>query len=338
MRRTRAFLAGLGCALILAVGGAGCSASEGSNAVTVDSVKSDSAAPQEFAIWPGTAPGSEKWTQQPNDFSLFGAHAVYNLVRPTLTAYFPDPGKATGIAVIVAPGGGFRFLNIDVEGTNIARWLAAHGIATFVLKYRTAQMPDSTPGFLIALTQYLGRLKDASERAAKGEISLAGGPDKSGSDTPPNMFDWPAYAVADGVRAMKLVRGHAAAWGIAPDKIGFMGFSAGSMVTYGVLTSAPPEDMPSFAAPLYYSLSPAVPLPAKAPPLFLAAASDDPISWGMPQTYARWIAAGHAAEIHMWAKGGHGLGMTQDSLGASNWIGLFDAWLGTEGFRDPKTH
>ncbi|HEY0105519.1 MAG TPA: hypothetical protein VGB91_05490 [Rhizomicrobium sp.] len=332
MRRTRALLAGLICGLVLVLGAFGCSASEGAATVTVDGVKADPATPQEFAIWPGVAPGSETWTQEPNDFSLFGAHAVYNVVRPTLTAYFPQPGKATGTAVIVAPGGGFRFLNIDVEGTDVARWLAAHGITAFVLKYRTVKMPDSTPGFLIALTQYLGRLKDVSERAARGEISLAGGPDTSGADAPQSMFDWPAYAAADGVRAMHLVRAHAAAWGVAPNRIGFLGFSAGAMVTYGVLTSAPAQDMPDFAAPLYYSLSPKVPVPTEAPPLFLAAASDDPISRGMPQTYMRWIAAGRSAEIHMWSKGGHGLGMTRDSLGPTNWIGLFYAWLGTEGY------
>ncbi|MEI9994317.1 MAG: alpha/beta hydrolase [Rhizomicrobium sp.] len=335
-RRIGSFAAALGCVVVLSLAGAACSASESSTSVIVDNVKPDPTTPQEFAIWPGVAPGSENWTQEQNDLSMLGTHAVYNVVRPTLTAYFPDPKKATGTAVIVAPGGGFRFLNIDAEGTNIARWLAAHGIAAFVLKYRTVKMPDSTPGFLLAFMQYAGRLKDASERAAKGEISLAGGPDPAGADTPASMFDWPPYAAADGVRAMKLVRGHAAQWGIAKDRIGFMGFSAGSMVTYGVLTTASAEDMPDFAAPLYYSLSPKVPLPAHAPPLFLAAASDDPISWGMPQTYTRWIAAGHPAELHMWAKGGHGLGMTKDSLGSSNWIGAFYGWLDTEGFLKEK--
>ena len=127
MRTVPSLFAILSCILALALGAAGCSASEGSTSVVVDAVK-PGPTPQEFAIWPGTAPGSETWQQQPNDVSVFGMHAVYNVVRPTLTAYFPDPAHATGAAVIVAPGGGFRFLNIDTEGTEVARWLAAHEI------------------------------------------------------------------------------------------------------------------------------------------------------------------------------------------------------------------
>jgi acetyl esterase/lipase len=324
-------VAALGCAALLVLGAVACSASEGATSVAMADVKPGVATPQEFAIWPGAAPGSETWAQQPNDVSVLGMHVIYNVVRPTLTAYFPDPAHATGTAVIVAPGGGFRFLNIDTEGTEVARWLTAHGIAAFVLKYRTVKMPDSTPGFLIALTQFLGRLKDETARGEKGEIKLVGGPDKNGADTPANILDWPAYGAADGVRAMQVVRAQAAHWGIAHDRIGFVGFSAGSMVTYGVLTSASPADMPDFAAPLYYSLSPDVPLPANAPPLFLAAAGDDPISRGMPQTYARWIAAGHPAELHIWAKGGHGFGMTKQGLPSDHWIEDFHAWLETQG-------
>jgi acetyl esterase/lipase len=325
---TPVFLAALMLALVSV---AGCSASEDATSVDIARVK-PGPVPQEFAIWRGTAPGSEHWTQAPNDVSVLGMHVVYNVVRPTLTAYFPDPRHATGTAVIVAPGGGFRFLNIDTEGTAVAQWLAAHGIAAFVLKYRTVKMPDSTSGFLLDLTRFLGRLKDVSERAEKEKIVLAGGPDTSGTDTPPDLMDWPAYGPADGVRAMAVLRAHAKDWGIAPDHIGFMGFSAGSMVTYGVLLTAKPNEMPDFAAPLYYSLSAKVPLPAKVPPLFLAAASDDPISRGMHDTYVRWIAVGRSAELHMYAKGGHGFGMKKQGLPSDGWIDDFYAWLGKEGF------
>src|ERR1700722_5521988 len=236
----------MSCAAVLALacGEASCSAPSKAILTTIETVKPDTQDVQEFPIWTSTAPGSENWTQQQNDVSGFGKHVVYNVVRPTLTAYFANPEKSTGAAIIIAPGGGFRFLQIDDEGTDVARWLAARGVTAFVLKYRTEKMPDSTLGFLLATTKFLGQLKDLTARGAKGEIVLAGGPDKTGSLAPDNMLNWPFYAAADGIQSMKIVRANAAKWHIDPHRIGFMCFSAGAMVTYGGVTSATPADMP----------------------------------------------------------------------------------------------
>lgn len=316
----------------IALGEVSCSAEPQAKPATAETVKADAQSIQEFPIWPGVASGSENWTQQQNDVSLPSAHVVYNVVRPTLTAYFADPKTATGAVMIVAPGGGFRFLQIDNEGTEVARALAARGITTFVLKYRTEKMPDSTPGFLLAAMRFLSQLKDLTDRGAKGEIMLAGGPDTTRSLAPDNILNWPFYGAADGVQAMKIVRANAAKWNLDPHRIGFMGFSAGAMVTYGVITTADPANMPDIAAPLYFSLASNVPIPPNAPPLFMAAASDDPISRGMPATYMRWIAAGHSAELHMWAKGGHGFGMSKQGAPTDNWIDTYCRWLDAEGF------
>jgi acetyl esterase/lipase len=98
-------------------------------------------------LWPHGAPGSEAMgdrkdvvTQpaKPGD-SL----KVSNIHNPSLILYFPPKDKATGAAMIVAPGGGHRFLSIDTEGTNVAEWLNSIGVAAFVLKYRLAKEPDS---------------------------------------------------------------------------------------------------------------------------------------------------------------------------------------------------
>src|SRR5271170_7752020 len=98
-------------------------------------------------LWPGGAPGSEAMgdrkevlTQpsKPGD-SL----KISNIHNPSLIVYFPPKEKATGAAMIVAPGGGHRFLSIDTEGTNVAEWLNSVGVAAFVLKYRLAKEPDS---------------------------------------------------------------------------------------------------------------------------------------------------------------------------------------------------
>jgi len=335
-KTARRIAVALGCTAAIVFGDVSCSAQPQSVLVTLNSVKADPDTIQEFAIWPGVAPGSEKWDQQQNDVAVFGTHVVYNVVKPSLTAYFPDPKIATGAAMIVAPGGGFRFLQIDNEGTDVAKWLASRGITAFVLKYRTEKMPDSTAGFLLSAMHFLGQLKDLTDREAKGEIALSGGPDMTGSDAPENALNWPAYGPADGVQAMRIIRAHADAWGIDPKRIGFMGFSAGAMVTYGVITSADKADMPTVAAPLYYSLSSSVAIPADAPPLFMAAASDDPISRGMPSTYMRWIAAGHSAELHMYASGGHGFGMAHHGTPTDAWIDAFETWLRTVGFLPKK--
>src|SRR5690606_3234777 len=64
-----------------------------------------------------------------------------NVTEATLTPFLPDPDKATGAAVIVAPGGGFRSLSMENEGWDVARALNRHGVAAFVLKYRLNQTP-----------------------------------------------------------------------------------------------------------------------------------------------------------------------------------------------------
>ena len=87
--------------------------------------------------------GSEVWDRMGN-----GQRVVRNVSRPTLTSVLPAPGKATGAAVIVAPGGGFSMLSMDNEGWPVARWLADHGIAAFILKYRLLPTPVEEGAFM----------------------------------------------------------------------------------------------------------------------------------------------------------------------------------------------
>lgn len=87
-------------------------------------------------LWAERAPGSEDWSQHEVLFGNPGGRGVRNVVDPTVTVFLPDPGTATGAAVIIAPGGGFRFLQWDNEGTRVAEYLQKHRVAGFVLKYR----------------------------------------------------------------------------------------------------------------------------------------------------------------------------------------------------------
>jgi len=104
------------------------------------------AEPQTLRLWPGKAPGSEAW-QLPETVTTTpaGERIVTNVSEPTLTLYLPEPARATGTAVVVAPGGALRLLALDNEGVKVAEWLNGLGIAAFVLKYRTLQMAQS-PG------------------------------------------------------------------------------------------------------------------------------------------------------------------------------------------------
>src|SRR5271168_909592 len=98
-------------------------------------------------LYDGSAPGSENWTQteQENRTNLWNTRVVFNVVNPTLTVFQPAPGKASGTAVIICPGGAFFALSIDSEGFDVARWLAAKGVTCFVLKYRLVECKTDDP-------------------------------------------------------------------------------------------------------------------------------------------------------------------------------------------------
>lgn len=151
---------------------------------------------------------------------------VRNVINPTLTPVLPDPAKATGAAVIVAPGGAFRFLSMDSEGWAVARWLADHGVAAFVLKYRTVATPRDAAGF---------------GRSLQGVMS---GPRRDDVPLPAT-----AEAVEDGLAAVRLVRSRAAQWKVDPAKVGFVGFSAGAMTALGVGLAPDAAARPDFIAP-----------------------------------------------------------------------------------------
>src|SRR5689334_16570581 len=106
-------------------------------------------------LYEGAAPGSEGWKQKEVEYGDAGNAMVRNVTTPTLTAYLPDPATATGAAVIVCPGGGFRFLSWDSEGTAVAEWLRQRGVAAFVLKYRLKETPASEDDFRKEMVGFL---------------------------------------------------------------------------------------------------------------------------------------------------------------------------------------
>jgi acetyl esterase/lipase len=260
------------------------------------------ASAQTINLWPGVAPGSENWTQKETVASDTPVGTIINnVVTPTLTAFLPEKSKSTGTGIIVAPGGACIALAIDLEGNEVARWLQKKGIAAFVLKYRLQE--------------------------------------KKGEGLPPDLDMDVAcrYAIADGIQAMNVVRQHEKEWGIWPTRIGFMGFSAGAMVTSGVLLQTDAATRPAFAAPIYggpFGLMP--PIPANLPPIFMAWAQDDPLVLDpVVKFYEALKAAGNKPETHIYSAGKHGFGMKKQGTTSDHWIDEFYYWLQSQGLTHP---
>lgn len=280
---------------------------------------------QTIKIWPGAAPGSETWTESETVMKGSDTDRVANVVTPALIAYLPEKSKATGTGVIIAPGGGFSYLAIDKEGHLVAKWLQGKGIAGFVLKYRTRQMKAED----IAAFQ---------ARRASGAVGGRGGapgqPPAAGARPGGGMDAAGQYGIADGIQALKVLRQRAGEFGLSPDRIGIVGFSAGAMVTSGILLQEDASSRPSFAAPIYGGPFGAMPaIPKNLPPVFLAWAQDDPLAGSACGRFlAALIEAGSKPEVHVYRAGGHGFGMAKQGTTSDHWIDQFYYWLDTQGF------
>lgn len=262
-------------------------------------------------LYDGPAPGSEHWkqTEKENNRNLWNTRIVYNVADPTLTVF--RPANPNGTAVVICPGGGFQALSIDSEGFDVAKWLIQKGVTCFVLKYRLVESKTDDP---------------TRELASRRE-----NPKQREAETLPVI----RLAMADGLKAVRYVRQHAAEYGLRSDRIGILGFSAGGTVAASVACNYAPESRPDFAAPIYLQYDWVVRngVPADAPPLFLLAASDDQLGLGphSVRLYNDWIAAKKPAELHMYAKGGHGFGMRTQHLPSDRWIERFADWLDMQG-------
>jgi acetyl esterase/lipase len=273
------------------------------------------AQPDAIPLKTGALPGAkakESWHSQYN--SVFAR----NVTEATLTPFLPDPGKATGAAVIVTPGGGFRTLSMQNEGWDVARALAAQGVAAFVLKYRLNQTPADMPAFERSMTEMFSATAARPPRPNPGDAMAALAPQ-----------------IADSRAAFALIRQRAPEWRIDPDRIGMVGFSAGAMLTLATTLSAQ-DTKPAFIGLIYGPLS-EVTVPADAPPMFVALAADDPFfansGFGLIES---WKAAKRPVEFHLYEQGGHGFGMYQKSTTSTGWFPAFSSWLGMHGLLKPR--
>ena len=259
-------------------------------------------------LWPEGAPGSEHMTQVEEEVSPEpGYKVIRNVVQPSLTVYPADPAKATGTAVIVCPGGGWHFLSIAFEGDDVARWLAAHGVTAFVLRYRLARTVGNP------VTEFNQTISDPAKMAGVMAALLP-------------------LLQADGQQAVRLVRGRAAEWGIAPERIGMIGFSAGGQFTAFATLYNPPDCRPDFAAVIYGAVFEDVVAPQDAPPMFLLCANDDDMAVASSQRlFSAWRAVSRPVEMHIYSKGGHGFAMKNLGLPCDTWIERYGDWMQVQG-------
>jgi endo-1,4-beta-xylanase len=264
--------------------------------------------PKEISLWPGSAPGSEgKTGLEKVRIAETGDHVVSNIHNPSITPYISsnNPG---GTAVIIAPGGGHRELWIDHEGYNVARFFSDKGIAAFVLKYRLARDSNST-------------------------------------------YSVEKESLADIQRAIRVVRSRAKEWKLDTAKIGVMGFSAGGELAAlaamqfdgGNKKSNDLVDResctPNFQALIYPGGSGKFIVAKNTPPVFLAGGYNDrpDIAEGIAQVYLKYKQAGVPAELHVYARAGHGFGMRANNHGAdSHWPERFIEWLNDMGMLKPR--
>jgi acetyl esterase/lipase len=266
-----------------------------------------------ISIYPGTPPGStpENYPEKEYFSKAWNTEVVSNVTKPTLTVFKPAAGTANGTGIVVCPGGGFMALSITSEGIEVAKYLAARGVTAFVLKYRLAHTGD-----------------DATEEFSELYKDRAKFQETVGKVIP--------LSINDGLAAVAYVRQHASQWGIAANRVGIIGFSAGGTVTAGVALKYLPEGRPAFVAPIYGAAGRLkdLPVPADAPAMFVAAATDDNLGLAPDSValYEKWVEAKKPAELHMYEKGGHGFGMRKHDLPTDHWIDRFADWLEMQGF------
>jgi acetyl esterase/lipase len=276
--------------------------------------------PAAIPLWQGVAPGSEGQTA-PEQVSIqtvpaapgrpaFSFHIVSSVNEPSITPFLPYQDDATGVAVIIAPGGGHQFLAIDHEGYNVGRWLAAHGIAGFVLKYRLAKEKGSPYKVDVHELMDIQRaIRLVRSRAGEWHVDpqkvgvmgfSAGGELALLAST---RFDHPVQGTHDAIDALNC--------------------------------------RPDFMALLYpggLNDPSAVKVTKETPPAFLACSYTDrlTISENLAKFYLMLKEAGVPAELHIYASGGHGFGIRPTTMPVGTWPDRFLDWLRDRGWIEPQ--
>lgn len=271
--------------------------------------------PDALAVAPPVTPGAERFGRGRGAIAGQPVTMVELVSRPTMTLYRPI-GTNTGAAMVVFPGGGYRVLAIDLEGTEICDWLVAQGITCVLLKYR---VPGSGPYWA-----------DECNCRRIPEVPMA---------------------LQDAQRAIALLRAQAHALGVDPHRVGVIGFSAGGRMvadvsnaparSYAAIDAADQQaTRPDFAMALYpghlwdkskpgLALDAGVRIAPDCPPTFILQAGDDPTD-DVRHSMTYYLAlqqAGISAELHLYPHGGHAFGLRVSNTPLADWPSLARTWL-----------
>ena len=262
------------------------------------------AQPAEFLLWPKGAPGSEgRMEKEVVETSANGERKVWSIHRPSITPYLPAKEKATGAAVIIAPGGAHRFLCVDHEGYFVAQWFSERGIAAFVLKNRLAKEKNSTYKIEVeALADIQRAVRLVRSRASEWSLN-------------PQSIGVMGFSAGGELAALVSAR-----------------FDAGKPDSADIVERE--SCKPDFQALIYPGRSRDIQPTKDQPPVFLACGYNDrpDISEGLAELYLRYKKAGVPAELHIYSAAGHGFGLRESSRGAvAGWTARFSEWLGDRG-------
>lgn len=278
----------------------------------------DTTAAQEVvALWDGPPPNAKTLAAEESqvvmDHGWRSILEIHNVSIPTMTVVRPPEGQANGSAMLVLPGGAFSILAWDVEGTEVASFLAERGITAFILKYR---VNEPTPEQVQA---YVESMSDPDNAADPAFFVKALRPKHE-------------LAVEDALQAVRLVRAGASRYGVDPDRLGMIGYSAGAATIFTLLQRADDATRPDIAAPIYgfaYDTT----APAKAPPLFMAVARDDAfMAAASADVQEAWQTSGKSSELHIFESGAHGFGMGRPGTESMKIGSLLEDWLREHGF------
>jgi acetyl esterase/lipase len=273
--------------------------------------------PRAILLGTGTVenqPAPETW------FKQWGDPMARNISTATLTPFLPEPGKANGTAVLVAPGGGFSWLSMGNEGWEVAEALAKQGIAAFVLKYRLYPTPPTLEDF----SAWMNRPRNAPP--APGAAPTTPAPSPLQRDLTNQLQDAEA--------AYALMVKNAKEWGIDTSRIGMIGFSAGAGLTMHATLNSTTMKL-AFIGPIYGGMGP-VEVPKDAPPMFNVIATDDFLFQGQFGIIQSWHKAGRPVELHLYQNGGHGFGLGNPNRTSNRWFDAFVHWLDVNQFMGKK--
>lgn len=264
--------------------------------------------PLEPTAIPLNTGGVDTQAHEESWFRQWGDPMARNISKATLTPFIADPKIATGVSVIVAPGGGFKWLSMGNEGWEVAEALNAQGINAFVLKYRLQPTAETLEGFEREMN---ARFTETQENSLKEKRK------KSRRDLSNQLEDVAA--------AYTMINKRAKEWNVEKDKVGMIGFSAGAGLTLAAVLEAKEINL-AFVGLIYGMMEP-VDLPANAPPMFAVIAADDFLFHGQFGLIESWYKAKIPVEFHLYQNGGHGFGLGNPDKTSNQWFNAFIKWL-----------